>query len=66
MVFQKGNEVQMKSGGPRTVVLSVSSEGTVRCEWMDGATKKSLDFDETSLKLYAPPKAQVFWLGSED
>jgi uncharacterized protein YodC (DUF2158 family) len=63
MEFKEGDEVVMKSGGPRMVVVEVKPDGWVRCEWMDKNVRQSQDFKATSLKLYNPPQAQVIWLG---
>jgi len=56
-MFQPGDLVQRKTGGPlMTVVESAGDFGFV-CQWFDGFDPKSAIIPEASLlKTYAPPK----------
>ena len=55
MDFKKGDEVQLKSGGPNmTVSHAVGSDGNVGCQWFnqDGGSfeLKGARFDPATLK----------------
>ena len=62
--FNKGQQVQLVSGGPAMVVNSIhaptSSEKDVTyfCKWFAGANAKSAHFTEPTLKAYTAPASK--------
>jgi len=57
--FNKGDEVQLKSGGPKMVIAELGDYGPLgpedgaKCVWFDKATKKEDVFDVAVLKKYS-------------
>jgi uncharacterized protein YodC (DUF2158 family) len=62
--FEKGQQVQLVSGGPAMVVNTIyepdSSEKDVfySCKWFAGANVKSANFSEPTLKAFAAPASK--------
>ena len=60
-VFQKGDVVQLASGGPRMTVCGPSDYGSdsdLSCEWFDGkGNKHREDFDSATLIKPSTPQA---------
>jgi uncharacterized protein YodC (DUF2158 family) len=48
MVFQIGDVVKLKSGGPKMTVESMDNDG-VKCVWFDKADSKAAIFPEGTL-----------------
>jgi uncharacterized protein YodC (DUF2158 family) len=65
--FQKGDVVQLKSGGPTMTIQDIgdfTSSGIqdgALCVWFDGKKKYSEVFDRSVLRKYTQPQAQ-FWV----
>lgn len=63
--FQKGDVVQLKSGGPTMTVQNIGDftgssgiEDGVLCVWFDGKKKYSEVFDRSVLRKYTQPRAR--------
>jgi len=57
--FNAGDEVYLKSGGPKMVVSKVLVSKDVRCQWFAGKKLDSGDFPPASLVREDPnPKVQ--------
>jgi len=52
--FNKGEEVQHKTGGPKMIFVGTDMLGSAICNWMDGSQKRSETFDFSELKKYKP------------
>ena len=62
-MFERGDVVELKSGGPKMTVVGptmrayrVNTEptpvhGSVLCQWFEGKTRRSGDFDVETLKI---------------
>ena len=48
--WKEGDEVMLKSSGPRMTVATIKSDGMVICEWFDGNTPRSHAFNAAVLK----------------
>ena len=63
MQFNKGDVVQLKSGGPKMTVADIVNEGgcqIVHCRFFDKNNDlKIAEFDESELKTYQAPKGVV-------
>jgi uncharacterized protein YodC (DUF2158 family) len=59
--FNKGDEVQHKSGGPKMVVEGDDEIGRVICSYWNEKAKKFVQdtFPPGVLKKYEPPTAQI-------
>lgn len=56
--FQKGEIVQLKSGGPRMTIRTVFHDGSVSCQWFAGTKLQEGVFHPESLKTPEEDKAQ--------
>ena len=52
-MFQKGDKVRLKTGGPAMVVEHRMASGGHKCLWFDGNERKSGVFDPATLE-YLP------------
>jgi uncharacterized protein YodC (DUF2158 family) len=61
--FKKGDRVQLKSGGPIMIVVSVGNYaggfgpdpmGGVQCDWYEGRDPFTRIFESTALRLHEP------------
>ena len=60
-MFQRGDVVRLKSGGPpMTVSTIVKSEGRVTTQWFAERTYMTHDFNEESLEQAKPSPAEPF------
>jgi uncharacterized protein YodC (DUF2158 family) len=56
MIFQEGDVVQLKSGGPKMTVEGYE-DGLVVCVWFEEKTRKSSSFKEGTLQTWVAPRA---------
>lgn len=47
--FQKGDVVQLKSGGPEMTVVKVDEQGQVTCTWFEKSKRYTDTFEEALL-----------------
>ena len=55
--FKPGDVVQLNSGGPKMTVVSVQSDGTLRCVWFQEDGSKTMGFLRKSR--FALPKPKI-------
>lgn len=56
-MFEIGDPVQLKSGGPAMTVQDVSRvTGEYYCVWFNGCIKQQSTFPASVLQVYVPPK----------
>lgn len=58
-MFNVGDLVQLKSGGPAMTVAGIDSQ-SVDCTWFDGPKLTSGSFIAGTLKKYEPPTQRNF------
>ena len=54
MIFQDGDVVKLKSGGPRMTVEGYEDD-LVICVWFEGTERKSATFKEATLQNWVAP-----------
>ena len=53
--FKTGDDVVLKSGGPRMTINKYVSNDSVKCDWYNGTDFTSRTFLQDQLKLYESP-----------
>lgn len=57
--FKTGDDVVLKSGGPRMTVNKYVSGDSIKCDWFNGSDFNSNTFLQDQLELYKSPPGFV-------